>query len=133
VNAPWTYFFSPVGPDRSVVSVVKHADGTVYVTIRELRDPAGLQRTLRADGIPASVTFSRHTNPACRPYRYRGGLVVDGINPAPNVLVFRPSDLPAGAGWQIVSYANRPRHLGPFHIVVASPLTVQASPQCTGS
>ena len=32
-------------------------DGTIYVTINELKDPAGLQSTLRADGVPASVTF----------------------------------------------------------------------------
>ncbi len=38
-------------------TVVKQADGTVSVTIREMRDPAGLQRRLRADGVPATVTF----------------------------------------------------------------------------
>ena len=38
-------------------TVVKQTDGTVSVTIRGLRDPAGLQRRLREDGIPASVTF----------------------------------------------------------------------------
>jgi hypothetical protein len=31
--------------------------GTVDVTIRQLLDPAGLERTLRADGIPANVAF----------------------------------------------------------------------------
>ncbi|HEV2370882.1 MAG TPA: hypothetical protein VGS19_01825 [Streptosporangiaceae bacterium] len=46
-------------------SVTRHADGVVYVTIRELRDPAGLQRRLRAVGIPASVTFSGRPNPSC--------------------------------------------------------------------
>ena len=30
------------------------------------RDPAGLQATLRADGIPASVTFIGQQNPACQ-------------------------------------------------------------------
>ena len=30
--------------------------GTVNVTIRQLLDPAGLERTLRADGIPANVS-----------------------------------------------------------------------------
>ena len=41
-------------------TVVKHADGTVFVTVRQLRDPAGLQRTLRADGVLANVTFFGH-------------------------------------------------------------------------
>ena len=49
-------------------TVTKLADGNISVTIRELKDPAGLQRTLRADGVPASVTFSSQQNPACRPY-----------------------------------------------------------------
>jgi hypothetical protein len=38
-------------------TVVRAPDGSVRVTLRELRDAAGLQRELRADGIPASVAF----------------------------------------------------------------------------
>ena len=53
-------------------TVVKHADGTVYVRINQLRDPAGLQRKLRADGVPASVTFIGQQNPACQPYSHSG-------------------------------------------------------------
>jgi hypothetical protein len=49
-------------------TVTKLADGNISVTIRELKDPAGLQRRLRADGVPASVTFASQQNPACRPY-----------------------------------------------------------------
>jgi hypothetical protein len=49
-------------------TVSKLVDGNISVTIRELKDPAGLQSTLRADGVPASVTFARQQNPACRPY-----------------------------------------------------------------
>jgi hypothetical protein len=49
-------------------TVTKLADGDISVTIRELKDPAGLQSTLRADGVPASVTFASAQNPACRPY-----------------------------------------------------------------
>jgi len=44
------------------------ADGNISVTIRELEDPAGLQRMLRADGVPASVTFASQQNPACTAY-----------------------------------------------------------------
>ena len=51
IPAPWT--------------VAKQTDGTIALTIRELSDPAGLQRTLRADGIPASVTFASHPYPSC--------------------------------------------------------------------
>jgi hypothetical protein len=38
-------------------SVTVGPGDTVMVTIRQLYDPAGLQRTLRADGVPARVEF----------------------------------------------------------------------------
>jgi hypothetical protein len=41
-------------------SVIKGRHGLVKVTIRELRDPAGLQKTLRAAGVPANVRFVHH-------------------------------------------------------------------------
>ena len=56
------------GVQLAAWTVVKQADGTVSVTIRELRDPAGLQSTLRADGVPASVTFSGQQNLSCQRY-----------------------------------------------------------------
>jgi hypothetical protein len=49
-------------------TVSKLVDGNISVTVRELKDPAGLQARLRADGVPASVTFTSQQNPACRPY-----------------------------------------------------------------
>jgi hypothetical protein len=49
-------------------TVAKMPDGNISVTIRELKDPAGLQSTLRADGVPASVTFLSRLNPACHLY-----------------------------------------------------------------
>ena len=57
-------------PDTQLAAwtVARQADGSIKVTIRELRDPAGLQQRLRADGVPASVTFSGQQNPACRGY-----------------------------------------------------------------
>jgi hypothetical protein len=42
-------------------TVTKQADGKIHITIRELRDPAGLERTLRADGVPAVVSYSYAT------------------------------------------------------------------------
>jgi hypothetical protein len=55
-------------------TVVKQADGDVSVTIRQLHDPAGLQRALRADGVPASVTFADRENLSCQ--RYPAGLAL---------------------------------------------------------
>jgi alpha-D-ribose 1-methylphosphonate 5-triphosphate synthase subunit PhnH len=48
-------------------TVARHADGHIYLTIRLLRDPAGLQRALRADGVQANVTFAIHQDSACQP------------------------------------------------------------------
>jgi hypothetical protein len=49
-------------------TVSRQANGDIRVTIRELKDPAGLQREMRADGVPASVRFSGNQDRACRPY-----------------------------------------------------------------
>jgi hypothetical protein len=46
------------GPAQlAACSVTRRPDGLVLVTIRELRDPAGLWRMLRSDGVPANVRF----------------------------------------------------------------------------
>jgi len=60
-------------------TVTRQANGSIRVTFfGQLRDPAGLQRTLRADGIPASVTFIGEQNPACRSIPVAPGGVVGG-------------------------------------------------------
>src|SRR5215472_14755928 len=47
-------------------TVTRRPGGAIAVTIRNLRDPAGLQRALRADGVPARVTYPRaHIPAAC--------------------------------------------------------------------
>jgi len=132
-------------------TVAKRADGSIRVTIREMRDPAGLQRELRADGVPAAVTFFSGPVPQCRPFTER---VLDPSHPheriimvgpaarvadyprhvsLPVVLIIRPAALPAKAGVEIVSgyepgvTANR--RVRP---VVGTAL-VHLSPECTGS
>ena len=47
-------------------------DGTVRVTIRQLHDPAGLQRALRSEGVPAYVRNERE--PTCQ-YQQDGGRI----------------------------------------------------------
>jgi hypothetical protein len=69
------------GPDVQLAAwtVTRQADGSIRVTFfHQLRDPAGLQRTLRADGVPASVTFVGQQNPACRDIPVAPAGVVDG-------------------------------------------------------
>jgi hypothetical protein len=88
-------------------TVVKQGNGDIRVTIHELRDPAGLQSTLRADGVPATVTFPGQQNPACQPYaeggtksqrRHRLGRVYTFFPPTYKVTVIHPGALPSGAG-----------------------------------
>ncbi|HZE15810.1 MAG TPA: hypothetical protein VE197_08915 [Mycobacterium sp.] len=104
-------------------TVVKHTDGTVGVTIRELRDPAGLQRKLRADGVPVSVIFGDQPNP-CQSYGHPQVLShVVTPSTAPGkpqgvavVMVIHPSALPNAAGVQIITNQTR---VG-IHLVTAN-------------
>jgi hypothetical protein len=135
-------------------TVVRHADGTIYVTIRELSDLAGLQRTLRADGVPASVTLTAQRNHACHVYPDPGATGPEAIvreftpqlgatsklalsltgNTAgfpaagADVLYIDPSSLPHGAGLQITTNDAPP---GPSFMVSVG--LVSASGACTGS
>jgi hypothetical protein len=64
---------APGGPAQLAAwSVTRQPGGLVVVTVRELRDPAGLWRMLRADGVPANVRFVPHdftatTSPSATP------------------------------------------------------------------
>jgi hypothetical protein len=116
-------------------TVDRQADGSIRVTIRELRDPAGLQRTLRADGVPASVTFTDQRNPACQGYPVSGSQSqrrhllssVASFGGGRDVMVIHPTALPSRAGLQIDTLFQ---HYPGFQVGVG---LVQASPQCTGS
>jgi hypothetical protein len=118
-------------------TVTKQANGDIHVTLRQLRDPAGLQRTLRADGVPATVTFKDQRNPACHSYpagtsqsQNRRMLSSAAAPAGHNSMVIHPSALPSDAGLQIYTlFQNYPGPHGSFQIAVG---LVQASPQCTG-
>ena len=95
-------------------------DGTVKVTIREMEDPAGLQATLRADGVRVVVTASLAWPAACDEWRagnYRmGGRVVQTQNrtglPSADGTEFRitPSAIPTGALlWVGVAQTGKPK------------------------
>ena len=118
----------PLPAQLAAWTVVRHADGTVVVTVRQLRDPAGLQRTLRADGVPATVTFFGQEPRACRNYPLDPALLhrIFGFNQPP--LVIHASALPDGTGVR----------LGPGHYPPGGPIAlavglVHASQRCTGS
>lgn len=88
-------------------TVAKQANGDITVTIRQLSDPSGLQSTLRADGVPASVSFLGQQDLSCRLYPMTQALfksIYQAQNAARSgntILVIRLSALPSGAGVQI--------------------------------
>jgi hypothetical protein len=139
----------------AVWTVTKQSDGTVRVTIPvtigELRNQAGLQSTLRADGVPASVTPIGQENPSCRRYPAGPTLLHRVISftfevprhPLPGsqakmpnpqmvaVILIHPSALPRGTG---VQFASTFAQLSPTAAreTLQRPGLVYASPQCTG-
>jgi hypothetical protein len=124
----------PAHAQLAAWTVVKQADGKIYLTLRQFRDPAGLQAMLRADGVPVSVTPSSQQNPACHAYpmtRSQRDLLPEVVAlpvGRPVVAIINPSILPSGAGIQIVVT------LGPHDTVSEGAVgLVLASPQCTGS
>jgi hypothetical protein len=153
---PASHPASGAGAQLAAWTVTRLADGTIQVALRQAADPAGLQRTLRADGVPASVTFLGQQNPACQPYGLHGARkfpfegkkgigVVGWSNPldaykAQGLLVIHPSALPSGAGLQIaVMRGIPPQPSGPWPNAkgsghpVLEVFLVKASPQCTGA
>jgi hypothetical protein len=53
-------------------TVARRANGDIDVTINQLRNPVGLQSTLRADGLPVRISYSSHPLPVTRIGSYRG-------------------------------------------------------------
>jgi hypothetical protein len=128
----------PARAQLAAWTVVKQADGDIRVTVHELRDPAALQSTLRADGVPVSVTFIGQPNPACQPYGLGGShLLRSMVTALPGhgnlrVLVIHPSAFPAGAGLAIAAgHPGQSPRGGGVELTIGPP--VKASPQCTGS
>jgi hypothetical protein len=98
---------SPLITRLAAWTVAKQGNGDIKITIRELSDPSGLQRTLRADGVPANVSSSTQLNPSCQRYPMTQALFTSiyhaqkGETSGNTVLVIHPSALPSGAGVQI--------------------------------
>lgn len=97
----------PSGATLAAWTVTKMDNGTLKINIRQMRDPSGLQATLRADGARVVVTDSLGNPAGCDEWKggdYRmGGDVVRMANetglPSPDGLemFLRPSDIPSGA------------------------------------
>lgn len=134
-------------------TVVKQPDGGVMVTLHQLREPAQLrqlQRTLRADGIPAHVSYTRSTSvnwriPGCHVYPLGGPRgtplrlwrkVFYGPHARP--LGYRfwiyPAAIPHGQGVALYIHYLPAGSSSPGRPGIGYSLDlVKASPQCTGS
>jgi hypothetical protein len=143
---------APASARLAAWTVTRRADGDINVTISELSDPAGLQSTLRADGVPVSVTFLSQPNPACSPLGFGPGLLgkifpgspsgaVHHLNGGTALgtggkvggdMVIDPSTIPGGAGLQLAF--SRMDGSAPGHFTILGRMAlVRASQQCTGS
>ena len=130
-------------------TVAKHTDGDIYVTINELRDPAG-SATLRTDGLPVNVSFS---GPPLSTSCQADDLSKDVLRAVAEFktsdgrtyLVIHPSALPSSVGVSIFDEpgAGKPPVHPPTHgpgslppAGITGPLAiglVHASQACTGS
>jgi hypothetical protein len=129
-------------------SVVKERHGLIKVTIRQLRDPAGLEQTLRADGVPAHVRFVHrffqasaavHLPKGCLAPHLSGKaiakldekLIPNVYVPNDEAVILRPSAIPHGIGLSLKAWAPKPgtRSAASLSMEIDP---VQATPQCTG-
>jgi hypothetical protein len=118
-------------------TVAKQPSGEIDVTIRQLRHPSQLQATLRADGLPARVSFSPDsTDAVCQTYgdlrtespkqrmaslKLLQSVVWPEYEGSTILLAIHPSKLPSGAGLAIIAESGA-TDFGLVH----------ASQQCTG-
>ena len=144
----------PASVQLAAWTVSRRANGDIDVTINQLKDPAGLQATLRADGLPVSVSFSGPiVGGSCQPYTASRGTLRTVAQFHSDSFAIDPSALPSGTGVAIFdepgtglplhpSPAVAPRGAPPLHPSTGSLLSgldgplaiglVYASPPCTG-
>ena len=97
----------PVSARLAAWTVTKQASGDIDVTINQLQNPAGLQTTLRADGLPVNVSFSGAAlSASCKPYNNVSKSVLSAVvqlSPGGKSahFVIDPSALPSGTGLAI--------------------------------
>jgi hypothetical protein len=127
-------------------TVTKSPHGYIVVRVSQLSDPSGLQRTLRADGVPAAVAFQRGmirlTPPLPRQCNNTGlspqadaavqqkimGPKLRSFTPDGHrsvALTMRPAQIPKGIGLNLTVHSST-RSWG------WSLGLVRATPECTG-
>jgi hypothetical protein len=139
----------PASARLAAWTVARQADGDIHITINQLQDPAGLQSTLRADGLPVNVSFSdAPPSTSCRPYDVSRDVLAAVVQPSSSggsvSFVIDPSALPTGTGLSIYdnladgappSSPAAQGTMSPPPAGITGPLAfglVYASQQCTG-
>ena len=129
----------PVPTALTAWTVTRAPDGMITVTVREFRDPAGLQATLRADGVPASVWSLARPNPACHAPTVAAGQALERVYSFPpgsrhqDVVVIHPAALPPHTGVALGAMWQHPGQV--YQRGTMTALTtglVGTSKQCTG-
>jgi hypothetical protein len=135
------------GATLAAWSVIKERHGLLRVTIRELRDPVGLQQMLRAAGVPSNVRFVQHYfMPTTSTHNLPKGCLnprmsdkanadlqgkIMPMNPLPTSGVavnIRPAAITHGIGLYLKAWAANGNN-GGLSLQID---LVQATPQCTG-
>jgi hypothetical protein len=140
----------PVSARLAAWTVTRQAGGDIDVTINQLQNPAGLQTTLRVDGLPVNVSFSGPAlSASCKPYNNISRSVLSAVVQLSSSgrsahFVIDPSALPSGTGVSIFDDpgAGAPNHAprtqgtgNPPPAGITGPLSfglVYSSQQCTG-
>jgi hypothetical protein len=130
---------SPATTQLAAWTVSDTGNGTILVTVRELRDQAALQAKLRAEGLPVNVSFSGPPRSSvCQPADASKATLgpvaeVRGSGTSRD-LVFHLSAIPAGDGVALFVNNNLSSTANATQSGVAIAVSlVTASPACTGT
>ncbi len=92
---------APAPADLAAWTVVRQPSGIIAVTVRELSDPAGLQRTLNADKVPAVVVFDEPAHAGCDYSGHTLAILRKVLQRRPSatgaVFLIDPAAIPSGA------------------------------------
>jgi hypothetical protein len=121
-------------------TVAKQANGDIDIDIRQLKNPAGLQSTLRADGVPVNVRFNGQSLKGTCQFYPMSDNVLNAVAEAPSasseggaLFVINPSALPVGAGLALTVGATVTRFGTGFRVAFTPPVPVPSSlPPGTG-
>jgi hypothetical protein len=101
-------------------SVNTAANGTVELTIKQLRDKAELEKALAAAGIPAVVSFGEVCQAAdgSNPSVIRKVLGISNVQGVTTSITIHPAAIPSGDELAIDTYGANGKESGPFLFAV---------------